>query len=231
MNLSYTDKLTTEVVFLFGAGASVDADVPDTYKFVITFQDHIKQLHPQLAEQFSSIFNIIEKLNERKQKKVDIEQLLYILRRLIEREDDPLLEFYGEKKCTIAIDQEKLGRLKTVLENFIRERVIIDDESKLEYLKEFLKFDKPIEIFSTNYDTCIEQLSHINHMRYTDGFDIYWNPENFGEKFDVKHFKMHGSVIWYEDMKTKECVKIPVHVFFEGKPVGLKLIYVKMWSL
>jgi len=47
----------------------------------------------------------------------------------------------------------------------------------------------------------------------------------FGGDFDVKHYKMHGSVIWYEDMKTKECVKIPVHAFFEGKPVALKLIY------
>ena len=219
----------TEVVFLFGAGASVDADVPDTYKFVTNFEEHIKQHHPELFEQLLSILKVIGKFNERnsvtEQKKVDVEQLLYNLRRLIEREADPLLDFYEEKKCTVVIDQGNLVLLKNLLENFIREQVIIEDESKLEYLKELLKFDKPIEIFSTNYDTCIEQLSHINHMRYTDGFDIYWNPENFERKFDVKHFKMHGSIIWYEDMKTKECVKIPVHAFFEGKPVDLKLIY------
>ena len=37
---------------------------------------------------------------------------------------------------------------------------------------------------------------------------------------------MHGSIIWYENAKTKECVKIPVRAFSDdGKPVRLKLIY------
>jgi hypothetical protein len=36
---------------------------------------------------------------------------------------------------------------------------------------------------------------------------------------------MHGSVIWYENAKTKECVKIPVHGFLENKPIALKMIY------
>lgn len=226
--LNNVNKPETEVVFLFGAGASVDAGIPDTYSFVIDFEDHIKQHNPELTEQLSSILSIIEKFNEKtakESKKVDVEQLLYTLRRLIERDSDALLAFYEEKKCDIEIDGKSLGLLKTLLEDYIRERVIIEDETKLDYLKELLVFDKPLEIFSTNYDTCIEQLSHSNHMRYTDGFDIYWNPKNFSEEFDVKHYKMHGSVIWYEDMKTKECVKIPVHAFVEGKPVALRLIY------
>ena len=176
----------------------------------------------------SGILKIIEKFNEKKsneEKRVDVEQLLDILRRLIERKSDVLFSFYESKNCDIDIDESTLGLLKNLLEDYIRERVIIEDEAKLDYLKELLAFDKPVEIFSTNYDTCIEQLSHANHMRYTDGFDIYWSPGNFDEEFDIKHYKMHGSVIWYEDVKTKECVKIPVHAFVEGKPVALRLIY------
>jgi hypothetical protein len=222
-------KKETAVVFLFGAGASVDAGIPDTFKFVVDFEEHIKKNHGELSEQLSAILKVIGKFQGKKSatksKRVDVEQLLYILRRLIERNSDPLLEFYENRKCEIDIDEKTLGLLKTLLEDYIRERVIIEDETRLDYLKELLTFDKPVEIFSTNYDTCIEQLSHANHMRYTDGFDIYWSPENFDKEFDVKHYKMHGSVIWYEDVKTKECVKIPVHGFVEGKPVALRLIY------
>jgi hypothetical protein len=227
--LSAADKPESEVIFLFGAGASVDAGIPDTYTFVVDFEEYIKQNHPELSELLSEILSIREKFNEKtcsKQRcQVDVEQLLETLRRLIDRENDSLLVFYKEKKFWIAADQKSFVALKTILENFIREKVIIEEESKLGYLRELLNFDKPIEIFSTNYDTCIEQLSHIHYKKYTDGFDVYWNPDNFKRDFDVKHYKMHGSAIWYESIKTKECVKIPVHAFLEDKPVELKLIY------
>jgi hypothetical protein len=219
----------TNVIFLFGAGASVDAGIPDTFKFVSDFEGHVKQNHPEFIELHSTILKVREEFNEKifgkERRRVDIEQYLETLRRLIDRETDPLLDFYEGKKFSIANSQGNFVGLKKLLENYIRERVIIDDESQLEYLRELLNFDMPLEIFSTNYDTCIEQLSHMHYKRYTDGFDIYWNAENFSRNFDVKHYKMHGSVIWYESLKTKECVKIPVHAFLKDKPIELKLIY------
>lgn len=37
---------------------------------------------------------------------------------------------------------------------------------------------------------------------------------------------MHGSIIWYQNAKTKECMKIPIRAFSDdSKPVHLKLIY------
>ncbi len=227
--MSDDNQPKTDVIFLFGAGASVDAGIPDTYKFVVDFEDYIKEYQWEFYNLLLTIIEVREEFNEKvygkKQRQVDVEQLLEILRRLIEKEKDPILDFYEEKKFRITTRQSNFVELKRLLENFIREKAIIKDESKLEYLKELLNFNRPIEIFSTNYDTCIEQLSHINHMRYTDGFDIYWNPRNFRINYDIKHYKMHGSVIWYENVKTKECVKIPVHSFSEGEPIALKLIY------
>lgn len=227
--MSDENQPKTNTIFLFGAGASVDAGIPDTYNFVEAFKEHVKQYHQDFSKLLSRIIKVREKFNQRvygkEYKEVDIEQLLDTIRCLIERENDPLLEFYGQKKFSLDADGNIFAQLKELLENFIRERVIIEDESKLEYLKELLKFDRPTEIYSTNYDTCIEQLSHIHHMRYTDGFDINWNKDNFGKNLDIKHYKMHGSVIWYENEKTKECVKIPVHAFLKGEPIALKLIY------
>lgn len=218
-----------DIVFFFGAGASVDAGIPDTYQFVELFKPFIKKKSLGLYKQLLRILKIRESFNERnlgvEKKQVDVEQLLDTLDRLLNKNKEVLLDFYKTKVFDSSLREESFSELKKLLEEFIREKVIVEEE-KLEYLKELLKFDPPLEIYSTNYDTCIEQLSHINHRRYTDGFDTYWNKENFGKQdFDVKHYKMHGSIIWYENKKTKEYVKIPVHPFFEGKQVELKLIY------
>lgn len=222
-------KQRQEVIFFFGAGASVDAGIPDTYQFVEDFKAYIENRSTRLHRQLVEILEIREAFNKKHfgitKKQVDVEQLLYTLDLLIEKDKNPLLDFYESKEFNLYLKAENFVKLKKLLEAFIREKVTVEDEKKLEYLKELLKFDTPLEIYSTNYDTCIEQLSHINHLRYTDGFDIYWNGENFNKDFDVKHFKMHGSVIWYENKKTKEIVKIPVHGFIKGKKVDLKLIY------
>lgn len=226
--MTSTESAKREIIFLFGAGASIDAGIPDTYKFVEDFAAHIKSNYPQLSKSLSNIIKIRESYNKRiygsEKQRVDVEQLLDTLRRLINREKEPLLDFYEEKQFCKDLPENDFSEMQKLLEDFIREKVIAKEE-KLEYLKGLLKFDTPIEIYSTNYDTCIEQLSYLNHMRYTDGFDVYWNKKNFDESYDVKHYKLHGSIIWYQNIKTKECVKIPVHAFSEGKSVNLQLIY------
>lgn len=64
----------------------------------------------------------------------------------------------------------------------------------------------------------------MNFLKYTDGFDIYWNPDNFkDDKFNIKLFKLHGSIIWYESI-IKEYLKIPVRGFENDEPINLRLI-------
>jgi hypothetical protein len=223
-------KKMRDVIFFFGAGASVDADIPNTYEFVDDFKLYMTKEDSELYKQLLKILEIREQFNESigmKKKQVDVEQLLDTINQLIQRDREVLLWFYEKKvfSSNITEDIEKLQKSKSLLEDFIRERVIVKEETKLEYLKEILKFSFPLEIYSVNYDTCIEQLCHMNYLRYTDGFDTYWDSKNFDGDFDVRHYKMHGSVIWYENKKTKECVKIPVHTFTNGKPTRLRLIY------
>lgn len=215
-----------DVVFLLGAGASMDAGIPDTYGFVSEFIRYIEAQHQPLTKMLLDILAVRETFNRKTgnldKYEVDVEQLLATLRDLINKEQVPLLDFYSDKKFCLDSDPKSFLELKNLLEAFIRAKVIVEKESSLTYLQELLKFETPIEIFSTNYDTCIEQISYLSHRRYTDGFDIYWNEGNFKASFDVKHYKLHGSVIWYENKKTKECVKIPVH---SNSNEGLRLIY------
>ena len=216
-----------DVIFFFGAGASVDAGIPDTYAFAKDFEDYIKNTHARLYSHLLKIIERREQFNKNNGLKaqVDVEQLLDTLRRLINRDKEPLLDFFDGKQFCSNLENSACLDLKMLLENFIREKVIVKETEKLDYLKELLKFDMPLEIYSTNYDTCIEQLSYLTHRRYTDGFNIDWNEKNFDGDFDIKHYKLHGSVIWFENVKTKQCVKIPAQAFYEGKPVKLKLIY------
>ena len=222
------DFIKHDTIFFFGAGASVDAGIPDTYRFVDDFLNDVEEKNPTLFSSLNEIISIRKKFNERtlgKDKaRVDVEQLLSTLEHLKTKDNEILLEFFGNETCKMEIDDKVVSKLKSSLEEFIRKVVVVKDEIKLDYLKELLNFKFPLEIYSVNYDTCIEQLSHMNFLKYTDGFDIYWNPDNFKEdKFNIKLFKLHGSIIWYES-NTKEYLKIPVRGFDNDEPINLRLI-------
>lgn len=218
----------TDILFLFGAGASIDAGVPGTYRFVGEFQKKFQKSSKEY-ELLKEILEIRREFNALSLKlektPVDVEQLLETFHRLVDKDKEILLRFYMRPKFRFTESETQcILKLKQMLETFIREKVIADKEN-LEYLTELLKFEQPLEIFTTNYDTCIEQLCHMNFRKYTDGFNPSWDRESFNGNFDVKHYKMHGSVIWYENKKTKECLRIPVHTFIEGKPANLRTIF------
>ena len=75
-------------------------------------------------------------------------------------------------------------------------------EIKTEYLRPllaFIKDCKPLDIFSTNYDVCIEQFCKLNNKECVNGFNPKWNPEVVfnNPHMDVRLYKLHGSVTWY----------------------------------
>ena len=45
-----------DAIFFFGAGASVDAGIPDTYAFARDFEEYIKISYPSLYPSLSKIF-------------------------------------------------------------------------------------------------------------------------------------------------------------------------------
>jgi DNA-binding ferritin-like protein (Dps family) len=218
-----------EIIFFLGAGASVDAGIPDTYKFVTQFRNYVEETAQELSKSLSEILSILEDYNEShggaKPKDVDVEQLLVTLERLKGKDDEILLGFYENKVFTNRFDSNDVTRIEKLLQDFIRKTVVVEKEEKLRYLQELAKFVPPtLEIFSVNYDTCVEQLCYLRNLKYTDGFDIYWKPQNLGPgDWDIKLFKLHGSVIWFES-QTKEYLKIPIRTFVGEEETGLKLI-------
>ncbi len=127
------------------------------------------------------------------------------------KELEILPDFYDENTLKFKEKEESLKSLEKELRGFIREKTIVSKD-KIDYiapLKEFIDKYKTLDIFSVNYDTCIEQFCKEYSLRYTDGFELYWHPELFDGDYDVKLHKIHGSVMWYlTDRGTY--VKIPI---------------------
>lgn len=200
------DKQSSQVIFFLGAGASVAAGVPDTYSFIKEFIDSI-----QNRDKRRMIEEIVQILRNWKNSDIDVELLLEALTKLENKEQEPLLRFYqgGDFVLRGYPDKEPLINY---LKDFIKSKAIVSEE-KIRYLRPLLNFVgefKPLDIISVNYDTCIEQFCNVHKLDCQDGFDVHWNPKTFAtEHTDVRLYKLHGSVMWYQSDRGGY-IKLPV---------------------
>ena len=64
----------------------------------------------------------------------------------------------------------------------------------------------PVEFFTTNYDTLLEDALALNKISYQDGFAgggvAFWNKENYGIRPLTRAIvtKLHGSIDWYHQL-------------------------------
>lgn len=204
----------SDILFFLGAGASVGAGVPDTFGLVDKFKELIKSDEKKYntVEKIVSILEDWKKnVQHEKNGKVDIELLLETFDRLDNRDQDMLLEFFKITEYLLS-DYSKKKPLKEELKDFIIKAGIVDSKH-IKYLEPLLVFiaeNRPIDVFSVNYDICIEQFCNTYKKEYVDGFGIRWNPELFERSdIDIRLFKLHGSVMWYRT-NTGDYVKSPM---------------------
>lgn len=195
-----TEKPESDIVFFLGAGASVEAGVPDTQRFVSEF---IKQIPNRSDKKIVKL--IVSKLSKwskenKKDERVDIELLMEALDKLSKIGEEPLLEFYDKKKFLLEGYSPKTPLLEQ-LKTFVKSKAIVtkDDIRHLEPFLGFIKEYHSLDIFSVNYDICIEQFCDYFQKSYRDGFETEWNPKVFSDsKTDIRLYKLHGSVTWYK---------------------------------
>lgn len=206
-----------EIIFFLGAGASVPASVPDTRKFIYgktsegNTEGFLENIDKSGTKSEKKVLRtVIEKLDRKLGKEqIDLEKVLETMINLRDLNDNVLSEFFEKQESTFSqMDLEDLENLENKLREFIRKKTMVSDD-KVEYLEPLRHFT-PLKIYSVNYDTCIEQFCKKYSLTYTDGFELYWHPEFFEDKkYDVKHYKLHGSVMWWlTDRDTY--VKIPI---------------------
>jgi len=209
-----------EVIFFLGAGASVKAGVPVTRKFVEKFEERINRNENGKKEALTWILNIL-KSKKKPEDIIDVELLLETLHKLNNMREDVLTKF-SDPLNELKKHESALKELEKELRQFIREKTIVKEEKivYLEPLRSFINKYEVLDIFSVNYDTCIEQFCKRYSKEYTDGFELHWNHKLFDEnKYEVKHYKLHGSVMWYLTNKNMY-MKIPIKAK-EGEEIEL----------
>lgn len=224
---------SSQVIFFLGAGASVAADVPDTYSFVKKFRDNIGDNAKK-----ETIEKIIQTLERWKGSEIDVELLLETLTKLETKEEEPLLHFFEGGKFILSGYSPKKPLIED-LKDFIKSKAIVSEE-KIKYLEPILGFVeefRPFDIISVNYDTCIEQFCNVHKLIHQDGFDVNWNPKTFAaEHTDVRLYKVHGSVMWYQGDRAGY-IKLPImtrkskiELIYGEKAENLMLYPMQKWD-
>ncbi|MFW5895441.1 MAG: SIR2 family protein [archaeon] len=214
-------KREPEVIFFLGAGASINAGIPDTKTFVEKFQSYLEENNLEYSEKVENIVKNIEDTNLTK----DVEVLMEVLERkasLGSENPDPLLSLSEEEIADI--DKDTSQDILDELRMFIRNKAIPDSEN-VEYFSNLLKVvrARPLKIFTVNYDTCIEQMCEKHKLNYSDGFELSWDPTNFSEDNDINIYKLHGSAIWYRASESG-FVKLPLSINPQTQLKNLELI-------
>jgi len=212
-----------DLIIILGAGASADAGVPTLKKMQEDVERFI--LEDTDWKIFCNLYYLIKASYEYsyqiqgKQANFNLEVLLNILNELSKKEEHPLYPFIGSWNVKFdEVIKDDFGLIKEFsnkIKNKLVEWVKIDNEKrqKIEYFKKLhdLKNELtfPLHIFTLNYDLCLE-LS-LRNIFIERGFDTEengnWNYRRFllpNENVDIFLYKLHGSVDWERDEKTKK---------------------------
>ncbi|VVB91924.1 SIR2-like domain protein [uncultured archaeon] len=219
-----------KLVIIIGAGASIPMGIPAMKGFTKEFETHCND---------DQLIDLYIKFSLRYLKKVahlgrdwDLEELLSRVRELKNAESSAITKMYrkysfkGNSKPKDKFDQkissmaQEYSELERELLRFIREKCIRPDIGKgikiyasLFNLSKYFK----LEIFTTNYDSVIENVCDSLNIRYADGFMpkgnsgyFTWTPESLNtQNFNL--FKLHGSITWYKDSNGR-IIKFPIDI-------------------
>lgn len=223
-----------DVVFLLGAGASAEAKIPTSAAMIQEIEDKILKdaqwrPHLDLYNHVRSAIHYSAGLKGQFGSAVlyNIETVVNTLYELERNEEHPLYPFIaawnsrfaqlaGEKFCNV---QEFRRLILTTLKDWMCPA----DPSDADYYKGFIKIQAglnfPLQIFSLNYDRCVEQLASTEFVVET-GFPGFgpknvWTFERFLETErgsnplpQIFLYKLHGSIDWVRDENTKELTRV-----------------------
>ncbi len=208
-----------EIIFLFGAGISADAEIPTSSEMINKVENLISSDNNDWSR-FKDIYFLIKSgihfsRGIRGENAIfNIETLVNILNELEKKETHPLYPFIGSWSVrfneVVGNDFDKIKDFKKKIIAKLKEWMQPLDLRKSGYLKKLedfkYKFEFPIRIFTLNYDLLIEK--NLNNLKIERGFgeDRRWNHKRFSEfeeEPDLYLYKLHGSIDWERDEKTQ----------------------------
>lgn len=196
-------------MLLLGAGASVEAKVPDAKRMA---KEIIKKFNDEKPKEAELVNYINERLikNEQLIKNdstidcVDVEALYNAILLLSERKQlelSPFVESWDSYIESIDPTDNILGQIAFSMNSWLDELTLIKEKSGINYLEPILNLvnqQNRLAIATLNYDNAIELLAQLNSVSCETGIET-WNEKGI---FDfsgngLKLIKVHGSNYWY----------------------------------
>jgi len=190
--------------------------IPTMKEFTNSFEEKISTeylLH--------SYYNRIKK--KAKADEWDIEELLGSLRSILSIEKEMafnILELGYSEQYQRFVKNNK-NYYETILKrllNYIRQECTsYDRDMALALYKPLLDFsmEEKLHLFTTNYDSIIEDVCVELNLDFEDGFIMHrcggsiWDGKRLGSSSNINIYKLHGSVSWYLDKEKNEIFKEP----------------------
>ena len=195
------------VIFLLGAGASKDAGFP----LVDGLTRELRKCLPDVTDQngevrdeFPELFDAVAHLDP--EAKENYERFLACLELMTPGPEKPshkLISFNLEERLVKAAPDLMYGVVKPIVKEL--QRCHLDYQpSYLTRLGDFVPKDGRREVFTLNYDLCVEKAFQKQDISVTTGFCHVtgrWAPELFGTSGrGINLYKLHSSLNWtYDD--------------------------------
>ena len=203
-----------ELVFLLGAGASVDAGIPDSNEMVRRIEHEISngqwneflELYRYLRSSVVYADGLEGMVGS--DVRFDIERLVNVLDELQKKERHTLYPFVGAWNPKLqelaGMQFERIRTLRSLIIGVLRDKwVQIEKREDAEYYRGLLRFQNqfgfPLRVFSLNYDLCLETVcGHDSIQRGFDGRNWDWRSYEgeLNEDRLIFLYKLHGSVDW-----------------------------------
>lgn len=205
-----------DVLFLFGAGASVDASIPMSNQMV----NHIEKLisekedwqpYKDLYYYLKSSIHYSDGIFGRFGEPFNVEKLLVVITEIEKRDKNIMYPFIGAWNIRLldlaGSSFANVTKLKKLIRKQLNEWVRIRNYDNASYYEAFDSLQgeigELIKVFTLNYDLCFERV--VGKKRFVEvGFNKGtkdWHFSNF-DNTEGKHFflyKLHGSIDWYTE--------------------------------
>lgn len=202
------NKMKSDIIFLLGAGASVEAGVFTSEKItdiLINYGTYCP------SENSTAIENLLKYIQVRiadylqvRASEVNFEYILGTLAELSRKEEYPIVPFLGEGDLLVKKLEERMPLDGVIDKLYALLRELFFVRQPVDYLyplKDFLNLSKPLDFFTLNYDLSLETAFENKGISYTTGYKKrdkglpVWDPSEFERKSaDVRIFKLHGSI-------------------------------------
>lgn len=200
-----------KLIFLFGAGSSIEAGVSSSDSITEVLINYGKYCSSKNSTEIENLLKYIQvriaDYLQIRAAEVNFEYILGTLLELSQREDDSIVAFLGDGDQLIKKLEANISLNEVIdkLYSLLREQFFL--RYSVEYLhplKKFLKISSPLDLFTLNYDLSLETAFEELDTSFTTGFkkknqDSFpiWSPSEFEkDKFKARIFKLHGSINW-----------------------------------